>query len=292
MVKPRKPFVALLLSVLPGLGQIYNGQVKKGLLFILIDLLVPILLGLFGILHHISGLVLMLCYGIAFVIYRMADGYIVAKRLKHYELQPFNKWYVYLLIAVSLFVIRVFLDGPTSMGYQTFQLATPSMAPTLHRNDRVMTDLYGRKDQKVDYGDIVMFNSPQDDVWAFRVIALPLDTIEIVDGLVYVNGEVNAIEEKNRYLFNEREEIEYEEKLSNNKKIKTLRSAHNNFPAARNMPALMVPEDEFFLMGDNRDNVMDSRFIGTIGRDELVGKVLYIYWGDSYDRINIDLRPE
>lgn len=102
MIKPRKPFAALLLSLFPGLGQIYNGQLTKGLIFILIDLLFPVLFGLSGLLLDMRGLVIMVVMGIAFVIYRMADGYIVAKRLKDYELKAVNKGYIYLLLALAL----------------------------------------------------------------------------------------------------------------------------------------------------------------------------------------------
>jgi len=62
MIKRRKPFSALLLSIIPGLGQIYNGQLKKGLVFLTIDLLVPIAFGLTGILNNLSGLVTLVVF--------------------------------------------------------------------------------------------------------------------------------------------------------------------------------------------------------------------------------------
>jgi signal peptidase I len=292
MRKPRKPFAALLLSLFPGLGQIYNGQLTKGLIFILIDLLFPVLFGLTGVLLNMSGLMVMLVVAIAFVIYRMEDGYIVAKRLKDYELKAINKWYIYLLVALALIGIRVFLDAPTSTRIQTFKIPTPSMIPTLQPGDRVVAQLNAYKETKIEYGDIVVFNSPKGGIWTFRVIGLPLDSIEIIDGNVSVNGRQNEIKEGKEYLSDDQTVIEFEEELENKKKIKTLRFKNNSFPDARIMARKLIPENEYFLMGDSRDNALDSRFIGTIKKEDILGRVIYTYWGNSSDRINIDLRLE
>jgi signal peptidase I len=290
MIKPRKPFAALLLSLFPGLGQIYNGQLTKGLIFVLIDLLFPVVFGLTGLLLNMSGLMIMVAVGIVFLIYRMADGYIVAKRLKEYELKAINKGYIYLLFALALIGIRVFLDAPTSTGIQTFKIPTPSMVPTLQPGDRVVAHLNSYKETKIEYGDIVVFNSPKGGIWTSRVIGLPLDSIEIVDGSVFVNGQLNEIREGKEYNSQDEEVIEFEEELKNKKKIKTLRFKNNSFPDARTMAKRLIPENEYFLMGDSRDNAFDSRFIGTIKEEDILGRVIYSYWGNSSDRINIDFK--
>jgi len=290
MVKRRKPVAALLLSLLPGLGQIYNGQLTKGLAFVLFDLLFPVIFGLTGLALNLSGLMIMLVVATTFVVYRMADGYIVAKRLKDYELKAINKWYVYLFYTLSLVGIRLFLDAPTSTGIQTFKIPTPSMVPTLLQGDRVVAQLNAYNKTLIDYGDIVVFNSPEGGIWTFRVVGLPLDSIEIIDGKVSVNGQLNEVKEGARYLSDGQEVIEFEEQLQNNKRIKTVRFKSNSFPDARTMAKKLIPENEYFLMGDNRDNAFDSRFIGTIKKEDILGRVIYSYWGNTSDRINIDFR--
>jgi signal peptidase I len=141
MIKRRKPFSALLLSIIPGLGQIYNGQLRKGLVFLTIDLLVPIAFGLTGILNNLSGLVILVVFSLSFIIYRMTDGFIQAKKLIDYELKSYNKWYVYLSFVIVLAIVRTFLDLPTSTGIQTFKIPTPSMNPTMQPGDRVVASL-------------------------------------------------------------------------------------------------------------------------------------------------------
>jgi signal peptidase I len=133
MIKRRNPFSASLLSIIPGLGQIYNGRLKKGLVFLTIDLLVPIAFGLTGILNKLNGLVTLLVFSLSFLIYRIADGFIQAKKLTSYELKSYNKWYIYLSFVVVLGIVRTFLDLPASTGVQTFKIPTPSMNPTMQQ---------------------------------------------------------------------------------------------------------------------------------------------------------------
>jgi len=55
---------------------------------------------------------------------------------------------------------------------------------------------------------------------------------------------------------------------------------------------MTIPPNCYYLLGDNRDNAMDSRYVGVVNKDEIKGKIVYSYWGKTYDRINIDFRNE
>lgn len=292
MIKRRKRFLALLLSIIPGLGQIYNGQLRKGLVFLTIDLLVPIAFGLTGILNNLSGLVTLAVFSISFLIYRMTDGFVQAKKLIDYELKSYNKWYVYLSFVIGLGVIRTFLDLPASTGIQTFKIPTPSMNPTMQPGDRVVASLSYYDNNQIQQGDIVVFNSLQGGIWTFRVIGMPNDSIEIKEGKVYVNNQLSELTTKDEYILDDQEVIQYQEQLSPTKTIKTLRCKNVMMTDTRTFNKIRVPENEYFLMGDNRDNALDSRFIGTIKKDDILGRVIYSYWGNTSDRINIDFIKE
>lgn len=292
MIKKRNPISALLLSIIPGLGQIYNGQLGKGLIFLTIDLVIPIVFGVIGILNNLNGLVTLVVFSLSFIVYRMTDGFIQARRLVNYELKSYNKWYVYVSFVIVLGTVRTFLDLPASTGIQTFKIPTPSMNPTMQPGDRVVASMNYYDNNPIQQGDIVVFNSPQGGVWTFRVIGLPKDSIEIKEGKVYVNSKVSELTKNEEYVLDDQEVIQYQEQVNLTKSIRTLRYKNVVMTDTRTFEKMTVPENEYFLMGDNRDNAFDSRFLGTIKKDDILGRVIYSYWGATSDRRNIDFKNE
>jgi signal peptidase I len=290
MIKKRNPLVAFLLSLVPGLGQIYNGQPKKAVIFLIIDLLIPIAFGLGELLYKINGLIILMVISISFILYRMIDGIIQARKLINYELRLYNKWYFYLSFFILVMIIRIPLDFQASTGIQTFNIPTPSMHPTIQPKDKIVTSLKYYDSHQIQQGDIVIFNSPKGGIWVFRVIGLPNDSIEIKEGKVYINNYLSDLTPANEYILDNQEIVEYEESLNQNKKIRTLRFKNISLTSSQTFEKIKVPDNEYFLMGDNRDNAYDSRFIGTIKREDILGRVLYTYWGATSDRVNIDLR--
>jgi len=118
-----------------------------------------------------------------------------------------------------------------------------SMEPTIKDNSRVLMI----KNREIHRGDIIVFKTENKDAIK-RVIAIPGDKIEIdKEGIVKVNGEV--ISEKYAKGFTEPKEQTY---------------------------PLTIKTDRYFVMGDNRDDSLDSRFlsIGTIKKEDIIGKVV------------------
>jgi len=222
----------------------------------------------------------------------MTDGFVQAKKLIDYELKSYNKWYVYLSFVIALAIVRTFLDLPTSTGIQTFKIPTPSMTPTMQPGDRVVASLNYYDNNIIQQGDIVVFNSPQGGIWTFRVIGMPNDSIEVREGKVYVNNQLNELTTTGEYVLDDQEVIQYQEHLSPTKTIKTLRYKKIKMTDTQTFDKIRVPENEYFLMGDNRDNAFDSRFLGTIKRDDILGRVIYSYWSNTSDRINMDFIKE
>jgi len=292
MIKKRNPFIALLLSLIPGLGQIYNGQLTKGLIFFLFDLFIPIFFGLTGVLLTFRGLVIMLVVSIMFILYAMMDGFIVAKKLKQYELKKYNNWLSYYLYAMTVGAIGVFVDISTATGIQTFKIPSTSMNPTIQPGDRVVASLNYYGNNPIEQGDIVIFKSPEGEIWNFRVVALPNDSVEVKDGKVYINNTLSELTLIKEYILDDREVIQYQEYINERKTIKTLRFKKDLVSDAETFEKVKVPDNEYFLMGDNRDNALDSRFIGTIKKADILGRVIYSYWGNTSDRINIDFKKE
>jgi len=160
-----------------------------------------------------------------------------------------REWIISLLTAVvAVLIIRAFL-------FTIIRVDGPSMMNTLHDGDRLYVNVLDMKMNGPERFDVVILHYPgRSEQFVKRVIGLPGDTIEVKEGTLYVNGE--AMEE---------------EFLSAERTARFSKSANN-------IPAILVPEGQYFVMGDNRDNSNDSRNVGFITEDMFVGKVRYIIW--------------
>lgn len=153
-------------------------------------------------------------------------------------------WIETIAVAVILaFVIRTFLIQP-------FYIPSGSMEPTLQVGDKIIVNKLTNRFKDPERGQIVVFKYPYDTSQDFvkRIIGLPGETIEIRDSQVYINGQ--PLEED--YL---PEGLVYPD-----------------------FAPVTVPEDSYFVLGDNRDNSQDSRMWGPLPRNLLIGHVLAIYW--------------
>ncbi|RKH08129.1 signal peptidase I [Corallococcus sp. CA053C] len=194
-----------------------------------------------------------------------------------------------LLIAL---VIRTVLVEP-------YRIPSGSMLPTLQIGDQVFVNkfIYGvrvpfmnvvpfRIVRAPQRGDVIVFNNPVDESKDFikRVVGIPGDTVEIVDGVVRINGETQARtlvtpdfvvhnwDERSGQWFDQ-EEVLYREDLSG-----VVHSSLQNpmrLPGREHEGPYTVPADSVFVMGDNRDNSADSRYnLGAPGNE-----VAYVPYG-------------
>lgn len=155
------------------------------------------------------------------------------------------------LMALAVFLVIYFGVA------RPFQVSGDSMYPTYKDHEYIFTNIIGLKLGHLNKGDVIVFKAPLDNTKDFikRVIALPGDTVELKDGIVYLNGE--RLNESN-YL------------------ASSVRTYGGSF-LSENEPKT-IPGGYVFVMGDNRPYSSDSREWGLLKKSEIIGKAFFVYW--------------
>jgi signal peptidase I len=162
---------------------------------------------------------------------------------------------------------------------QPFLVPGAAMYPTISPRDRIVAvkNAYWNADPQ--RGDIVLFADPQNPhsfwtKWIKRVIAVAGDTVAVKNGNVYVNGIKLSLQSIGPGVVSGTTgQIFYEE--NNGAKYRIFISQGH---AAPDFPEITVPKNECFVMGDNRNGALDSRYVGPIPITGILGKFEYRYW--------------
>jgi len=130
------------------------------------------------------------------------------------------------------------------------------MLPGIENQDWVMVSKAAYFFSSPHHGDVVIVQPPFQTEHPFikRVIALSGDTIEVKEGKVYLNGT-------------------------------PLTEPYIAEPPRYTLPAQEIPEGEYFVLGDNRNNADDSHMWGTVPGENIIGKVWFIYWPPKHWRV-------
>lgn len=167
------------------------------------------------------------------------------------------EWVKALFIAIILaVVIRYFLFAPIIVDGS-------SMMPTLHDQDRMIVNKFAYTMNPPKRFDIIVFHAPENKDYIKRVIGLPGDEIEYKNDQLYVNGK--AMEEP--YL------AEFKKMVVDGPLTEPF--------TLEDIPKIeqkTVPEGHLFVLGDNRRSSKDSRHIGAIKIEEVLGKTSIVYW--------------
>ncbi len=202
-----------------------------------------------------------------------------------------------ILIAIFIaLLIRSFIFEP-------FNIPSGSMKPNLLVGDFIFVSKYsygfskhslpfsipiipGKIFSKTpERGDVVVFKTPENNRTDYikRVIGLPGDKIEIKNGIIFINGSEILRKKLNDFIDTDNNTSNKRVRMYNeyffNKEINILDITDNGI--VDNTQLFNVPENHFFVMGDNRDNSQDSRFISTVGfipYENLVGKAQFIFF--------------
>ncbi len=160
---------------------------------------------------------------------------------------------VILFALVAAVILRLFVVS-------AYRVSSGSMEDTLLTGDYIFVNKLAYKYHEPASGDIIVFDYPlnRDKTYIKRLVALPGQTVEVIDKALFVDGEMA--------------EIPTNSKHTDPHVLAADLSARDNFGPVQ------VPPGNFFVMGDNRDESQDSRFWGFVKAEDIRGKALFIYW--------------
>ena len=153
-----------------------------------------------------------------------------------------------------------------------FRILAASMFPTLWVGDQILVDFTVYQTHDPRRKDIVVFLYPEDETKIFvkRVIGLPGDEIMIRSKVIYVNG--CPLDDK-----------DFTQHIDPN-------IIDGQIIPRDNFGLVVILKDSYFMMGDNRDQSLDSRFWGFVKREKILGKAEFVYF--SIDKLKKEIRFE
>ena len=160
------------------------------------------------------------------------------------------------ILAVVIFFALQFTVG-------NFVVIGSSMQPSFYEGERVVASKLAYKFHEPERGDVIIFLPPRnmDEDLIKRIIGLPGERVEVKDGVVYI------------------ENLPLDEPY-----IKS--------PPSYNYSVEIIPEDEYWVLGDNRNNSNDSHTGWTVPREDIIGKAWLVIWPPDVWKVVPDCFPE
>ena len=153
------------------------------------------------------------------------------------------KWIIDILLVVVFAFMIIYYYG------DSVDVIGNSMNPVMENNEKVLLDKMSYKLNEPERFDIIAYKTRTGETSVKRIIGLPGETIQIVDNVIYIDGEVV-------------EDVYYEGK----------------YESGYASEGIVMGENEYFVMGDNRNVSEDSRFeyVGNINGDDILGKAWFV----------------
>jgi signal peptidase I len=275
-LKPKEPLLAVMFGVMvTGLGQIYAGKIKRGILFFSIPAISAILLVQYLLNPNTTTnplLLVLVIIAVAYSIFVIVDAYRCAKAYNTNNNLASSITSNKNILFIAGIIIFAFILNPSSIVArgvafyirsniaQAFKMPTETMEPTLLKGDLILADKAIYKKSEPKRGDLIIFIYPPDTRKMFikRLVGLPGETIEIKSGSILINGTVLS-----------------EPRFAN-------KHYYNKGDYAKEGQAVKIPDDGYFVLGDNTAASLDSRYWGFVPKRYLTAKVYKIYY--PFDR--------
>ncbi len=165
-------------------------------------------------------------------------------------LEVITEYFQIIFIFILVFGVVYFFVG------QLFEVTGGSMLPNFHDKEQIIAEKLSVNLMNIERGDVIIFKNPHENnrLLIKRIIGLPEEKIQILEGLVYINGE----------------------KL--NEDYLTPGTTTKGKRILEEGPEYKIPKDSYVVMGDNRNESNDSREWGYIKTENIVGRTVLVYY--------------
>lgn len=294
----RRWWLALLLLFASGTGYLYVGRPERFFGYLVLTI-APWLIVLMGPSNWLSDPMIFLGFvgATLAILFAMAvDVVRLAVRQPQIPANWYNRWWIYLGIFVAAVGITgavEFTGGHSILAVRTFSTPSNSNAPTLRVGDHFVADNKAYVTTMPVRGDMVVFRLPRDESinYVKRVMGLPGDRIQIIDGIVSINGIAVTRERMEDFVQPDGQAVpQYLETLPDGRSFLTLDLVSASL--ADNFTEMTIPPDHYFVLGDNRDNSTDSRFpnVGAVPRGNIFARVGGVYYSSNFKRIGTRIK--
>ncbi|MFC3151199.1 signal peptidase I [Litoribrevibacter euphylliae] len=262
MLYQRSPVTAGILSLIyPGLGHLYVGRFEQAVIIQAIIYGLIILLGKLGLLSTAFGAYALMAWSALLYIGVAWHSVRLAKQCdQSYAPKVYNAWWGYIgfVLVWQLGFNYLAYTNNNLLGVGATVAKTESMTPSVRRGEFLLIDT---RDKQLESGDVIAFYESAEALFPLvsRVAAVGGDRISIIYGKVYLNGQLaDAL---------------------------SVPEALRQMPYSLSMEERIVPQGQFFVLGDFRDQSQDSRFFGSVPMSNLAGRVTDIVMSSQMSRL-------
>ncbi len=270
--KPKEPLLALFLTfIFQGIGQLYAGKLRKGLIIVVISLIqiVATIMIVRDLVFNPESKItplhfLAVALAGGFNVFVMIDAYLSARSFNEsnqIECRQTAKKWIFFIVGYIVFssLTRIFDPGSfIKKNYvESFKIASKSMSPTLIRGDKLFVDKSIYKQSEPKRGDVIAVKYPEypRKVFIGRLVAFEGESVEIKDDKVFVDGKaLDDAETFGRFSY----------------------SNWGNY--GKSGKPVIVPPKSYYVLADHNEASSDSRLYGFIPKKNLVGKAIKIWW--------------
>lgn len=261
--------IAISLLISPLFGMLYLGRVARALAYLGVVLVLGYTWSALPVLSQFGSWLPLIVFNVLGAI----DAQRIAVRDRSSApIRWYSRWYglagLWVVLIGIVAVIRVY-------AIEFDRVTSASMLPTIEPQSLVWVDKFsytlGRRSPQ--RGDVVLVVAPDGRRAVYRVVGLPGERFAYRDHVIYIGG--NAVERENRGPFTFKAAFGEDSWIRYDERVGDLAYSVIEMSGVQSLDfELTIPQGRYFVLGDNRDRAADSRFMGPVAREQVLGRVL------------------